>query len=267
MKEESSREAVLRVMADGRPRTDAEIERATGLSQSKASGARSTLWQAGLVRPLEKRSKQERMRWELCPSEDQEQARQAFRDSSERRTRGRLAQKSAAERANIVAHLLADDEVNQALLAQVERGKAWRRARARASDLDRERESERRARRRELRRAMKEADANLEFLQTLGHLRELLDVLFVIGRHVEAEQVRRRETGEPSGVAASNWPALARNVREILEVGQSVFRDLADLMDTPMESCPLCGERLHPTAIPLDEGYIDGTAEEVVDVT
>ena len=265
-KNESSREAAFRVMQDGLPRTDAEIERATGLSHSKVSGARSALWEAGLVTPLPKLDRREHMRWEVCPPERREEARQAFRDSSERRTRGRLAQKSAAERANIVLHLLSDDGVNEALLSQLERGKTWRRARARSSDIERDRETERRARRSELRQAMKEADADLEFLQTLIHLRDLLDVLFVVGREVEAEQMRKRR-GEPSRITASNWPALARNVREILEVGQILFRDLADLMDKPMESCPLCGERLHPSVPKLDEGYIDGTAVEVVDVT
>ncbi|HEY2334956.1 MAG TPA: hypothetical protein VGH58_08120 [Solirubrobacterales bacterium] len=113
---------------------------------------------------------------------------------------------------------------------------------------------------------MKDADANVEFLQTLSHLRDLLDVLFVIGREVEAERTRQGR-GEPSQIAASNWPALAKNVREILETGQGIFSDLADLMDHPMESCPLCGERLHAASTRLDEGYIEGDVIEVVDVT
>jgi hypothetical protein len=264
-KQESSRDAVLRAMQDGVERTDAEIENVTGLSHSKASGARSALWEAGLVEPLEKRDKHEHIRWRICPPDRRDEARRSFRESTERRTLGRLNQKSAAERANIVVHLLGDDEVNEALLAQLERGRIWRRARARSRDIRRDRDAERRVRRTELRRAMKEADANVEFLQTLSHLRDLLDVLFVIGREVEAERTRR-SAGEPSRITPSNWPALAQNVREILEVGQSLFSDLAELMDHPMESCPLCGERLHAASSRLDEGYIDGDVIEVVNV-
>ena len=113
---------------------------------------------------------------------------------------------------------------------------------------------------------MEEADANVEFLQTLSHLRDLQDVIFVISREVEAERTRR-VTGETGRIAPSNWPALAKNVREILEAGQGLFSDLADLMEQPMESCPLCGERLHTASANLDEGYIDGEAVDVVDIS
>jgi hypothetical protein len=46
---------------------------------------------------------------------------------------------------------------------------------------------------------------------------------------------------------------VARTIREVLEVGQSLYRDLADLMHEPLESCPLCGERLHSPAAHLDK--------------
>jgi hypothetical protein len=263
--QESSREAVLRVMQDGVERTDAEIQRATGLPQGKASGARATLWEQGLVEPLEKRDKHEHKRWRACPPERQEEARRSFRDNAERRTRGRLQQKSPGERANIVVHLLADDKVNEALLAQTERSKAWRRARARAKDVRNERDAERRARKSELRRAMREADANVEFLQSLERLRDLIDVLFVMDRDLDAER-KRRLADEPARLPTSSLVALARNVREVLEVGQVLFRDLAALTGQPMESCPLCGERLHDIADHLGEGYVDAEAVEEVEV-
>lgn len=264
-KQETSRAAVLRVMQDGVERTDAEIQQATGLPQSKASGARATLWEQGLVEPLAKRDKREHKRWRLCPPERQEEARRTFRDNAESRTRGRLNQKTPGERANIVIHLLADEEVNAALLAQLERGKVWRRARARAKDLRNERDAERRARKSELRRAMKEAEANLEFLQSLERLRDLIDLLFVLSRDVETEQ-KRQLRNEPSRLPPSSLAALAHNVREVLEVGQVLFKDLADVMGQPMESCPLCGERLHDVAAHLDEAYVDADAVEEAEV-
>lgn len=257
----STREAVASLMQDGVTRTDAEIADATGLPHNKASGARSTLWEAGLIEPVEERDGRGRMRWRDCPPERQEEARRAFRDNTERRTRGRLDQKSPGERANIVAHLLGEDEVNEALLAQLERSKAWRRARARAKDVRVDMEAERRARKSDLRRAMKEAEANVEFLHTRSHLRDLIDVLFVAGRDLEAER-RRQERGEPVRIPASAWPDLARNVREVLDVGQVLFRDIADAMGQPMVSCPLCGERLHDASAHLGQGVIEGEATE-----
>jgi DNA-binding transcriptional ArsR family regulator len=263
MKKESSRDAVLRAMKDGTDRTDAEIEEITGLSHSKVSGARSALWEAGLVEPLPKSEKREHTRWRLCPEERQLEARMAFRESTERRTRGRLRQKTVGERANIVVDLLSDDDVNEAVLAQLERSQQWRRARARARDLSRERQAERRARRAELRQAMEEADQPLHFQRNVGHLRDLMDILFVMDRDVEAEQGRRAQE-EASAIPARGWLALAKNVREVLEIGQGLFRDLSDLAGEPMESCPLCGERLHAESLMLDEGYIDATVVEEV---
>jgi hypothetical protein len=260
-KPESSRDAVLRVMQDGIVRTDAEIVAVSGLSHSKATGARAALWEAGLVERIEKDESHDRFRWRLCPPERRQDAQRAFRDSSERRTRGRLRQCSPEERASIVIDLLADDRVNDALLAQLERNRAWRRARARANDLHGEREAERRARRSELRRAERDADADLEYLTQLNHLRELMDSLFVMRRFVEAEEQRRRD-GESLRIKPSSWMALAKNVREVLEVAQVLFRDVARLLDQPMDSCPLCGDRLHDAAIHLGEGYVDAEVVE-----
>jgi len=262
---ESSREAVLRVMQDGIARTDADIEELTGLSHGKASGARSTLWEQGLVEPLPKDEKREHTKWRLCPPERQSEVRQSYRDMAERRTIGRLMAKSPGERANIVVHLLADDAVNDALAAQLERSRVWRRARARSNDVKRDRESERRARKAELRRAMDEADADLHFRQNVSNLRDLQDVLYVLNREAEAECARLLN-GEGNTIRPESWRAVARNVREVLEVGQGLFRDLSELMQEPMESCPLCGERLHVSAAHLDEGCIDAEVIEEADV-
>ncbi|MCW2979603.1 MAG: hypothetical protein JWO14_1330 [Solirubrobacterales bacterium] len=260
-KKESSRDAVLRVMQDGEVRTDGDIEALTGLSHSKVSGARSALWEAGLVEPLPKLLKREHTRWRLCAADQRSAAKQAFRESTERRTRGRLRQKSVGERANIVVDLLSDEDVNEAVLTQLERSQQWRRARARARDVGRERQAERRARRADLRHAMNKADQPLHFQRNVRHLRDLMDVLFVIDRDVETER-GRRINGEPDTTSPQAWLGLTRNVREVLEAGQGLFRDLSDLAGEPMESCPLCGERLTVESLKLDEGYIDG---EVVD--
>jgi len=264
-KQVSSREAVLRVMQDGVERTDQEIAQLTGLTAGKASGARNTLWEQGLVEPLPKQANREHTRWRLSPPERQAEVRQAWRDSVERRTLGRLMQKSPGERANIAIHLLADDKVNEALLAQLERSRSWRRAKARSRDVKRDRESERKQLRADMRRAMDEADTDLRFRQMVSRLRDLQDVLYVIGREVESERARQLNKDQ-ARISLKSWGDVSRNVREVLEVGQSLFRGLADLMHDPMESCPLCGERLHNAAAHLDEGYIEAVVVEEVDV-
>jgi len=264
-KQESSREAVLRVMRDGEDRTDREIAELTGLTAGRASGARNTLWEQGLVEPLPKQSKREHSRWRICPPERQAEVRQAHRDMVERRTIGRLVAKSPGERANIAVYLLADEEVNAALLAQLDRSRSWRRARARSSDIKRDLEAERKQRRMKMRRAMDEADADVHFRQTIRRLRDLQDVLYVVGREVEAERAQQLSGNEPR-IGAERWRGVSRNVREVLEVGQGAFRNLAELMGRPMESCPLCGERLHNHSAHLDEGYIDAVAIEEADV-
>jgi len=252
-------------MEDGVERTDREIAELTGLAAGKASGARNTLWEQGLVEPIPKQHRNEHTRWRLCPPEKQAEVRQAWRDNRERRTLGRLMQKSPGERANIAVHLLADDDVNNALLAQLDRSRAWRRARARSREIRKESHAERKQRRADLRRAMDEADADLRFRQTVSRLRDLQDVLYAVSREAELERSRQL-SGSGSRVEVGQWRGVARNVREVLETGQGLFRDLANLAGQPMESCPLCGERLHSAAGKLDEGYIDAEVVEEADV-
>lgn len=259
MQQESSRNTVLKVMQDGIPRSDAEIEATTGLSHGKASGARVALWEQGFVERLEKDAQGHR-RWKLCPPERQAEARQAYRDHVEGRERSRLAAKDVGERASIVAFLLTDDEVNAAVLAHLERSRVWRRAQGRANDVRSEKEAVKRARRREINRA---EGAHLEFLTALDRLREGIDALLAM-RHQLEEARLRSEQGESTRIPPGRWPALAKNVREMLEVAQILFRELAEAMDEPMDSCPLCGERLLRISSELNEGYVDA---EVVEET
>ena len=258
---ESTRDVVLRLMQDGVIRTDAELAEAARLPFNKVSGARSTLWEQGLVERIDKDEAHPRLRWRICPPERRQESQRAFRDNTETRTLSRLKTKSPGERANIVIELLSDDSVNEAVLAQLERGRAWRRARARANDVRNDREAERRARKSELRRAEREADASLVFLTQLNYLRDLIDALFVMRRFIEDEEQRTAD-GVPQRITVASWLSLARNVREVLEIAQVLFAEIAALVDEPMTSCPLCGERLHGTASHIDEGWIEAEAIE-----
>jgi hypothetical protein len=261
LSEKSNREIVLELLSDGVVRTDAEIAEETGVPYNKASGARATLWEQGLVERIEKDEANPRLRWRICPPERREQARVGFRDNSERRTLGRLRQRSTGERANIVVELLSNDEVNDAVLAQIERGREWRRARARANEVRAERAAARRVRRSELRRAAVEGDPKLHFMTQLSYLRDTIDGLFAIRRCIVDEQARIA-AGDPQHIQASDWLSLGRNVREVLELGQVLFADVADLVGEPMSSCPLCGERLPSAAVHIGEGYVDAEVVE-----
>lgn len=257
----STRDTVLALMQDGAMRTDAEIAEAAALPHNKASGARSTLWEQGYVERIEKDESNHRLRWRLCPPERRGQARLAFRDNAEKRTVGRLRQRTAGERANIVIDLLSEDSVNDAVLAQLDRRRTWRRARARANDVRADRDAERRARKSELKRAEAEADANLDFLTQRHYLRETIDALFVMRRFI-ADEERRAAEQAPLRIVHSDWMAVARNVREVLEIAQVLFEEIAELMGEPMTSCPLCGERLHGIGPHLGEAYVDAEAIE-----
>lgn len=248
-------------MQDGLVRTDAEIAEATGLPHNKASGARATLWEQGLVERVEKDEFNPRLRWRICPPERQEQARLAYRDNTEQRRLASLRKRGPGEQANIVVHLLSDDRVNEAVLAQLERGREWRRARARANDVRADIDAQRRARRSELRRAEQEADAKLDFLTQLNYLRETIDALFVMRRFIEDEE-RRAAEGTQRRITDHDWISLGHNVGEVLAVAQVLFAEIHDLAGTPITSCPLCGERLHSAAVHIGEGYVDADAVE-----
>lgn len=251
-------------MEDGVARSDADIAKVTGLTPQKASGARVALWEHGFVERVDK-DENGHWRWRLCPPERRDEARQAYQDHREAREHSRLAAKPVGERATIVATLLSDDAVNAAVLEQLERSKAWRRAKGRANDVSAEKEAERRARRAEVRRARERNDPALDFLVTVDRLRDLIDALFAMRRQLDDERERIAH-GEPARIPSARWPTVARNVREVLEVAQVYFRELADAMDEPITRCPLCGERLVNLDRNLGEGYIDAEAEEETDL-
>jgi hypothetical protein len=259
MTEKSSTDVVLSVMRDGVIRSDAEIESASGLSHGKVSGARVALWKQGLLERVD-RDAQRHWRFQLCPDERRAAAHQAYRDHVEARERSRLAAKSVGERASLAAFLLSDDAVNEAVLAQIDRSKTWRRAQGRANDVRAETEAIKRARRREIDKA---TGAHLAFLTALDRLRAGIDVLLSLRHQLEDAQRRATEDLSPT-IPPARWPALAKNVRETLEVAQILYRDLGDAMGEPVDSCPLCGERLMHVTHALDEGYVDADVVEEV---
>jgi hypothetical protein len=50
----------------------------------------------------------------------------------------------------------------------------------------------------------------------------------------------------------------------VIHVAGAVWHDLTAIFDVPPEQCPLCGERIARDPHALDEGYIEGDAEEEV---
>jgi hypothetical protein len=256
----SSRDIVWAVMQDGVARSDAAIEQATGLSHSKASPARVALWEDGLVERLGKDDHGHWL-WQVCPPERCADAKLAYRDHKEKLLLARLMHQSPNVRANIMLELLATSEVNDAVVAQLGRRKHYRRIQGRVRDARADRVAAARDRKRRIAKMHEEADAALTFEVVLDRLRDAVDALLLMREQI-ADETDRHDQGEPGRIAYARWPEVARNVREVLEVARVVFGEIAVIMDQPMDSCPLCGERLGSVTLELESGYLDGTADE-----
>jgi hypothetical protein len=256
----TSRDIVWTVMQDGVARSDAALEDATGLSHSKASPARVALWEDGLVERVGK-DDQGHWLWQMCPPERREDARLAYRDHKEKLLLARLVHQPPTARASIVLELLASSEVNDAVIAQLGRRKHYRRIQGRVNDARADRAAASRERKRRIAKMHEEADAALTFEVVLDRLRDSVDVLLLMREQI-AEEISRHERDEPGRIDVSRWPEVGRNVREVLEVARVVFGEIAAIMGQPIDSCPLCGERLGNLTLELEPGYFDVTAEE-----
>jgi hypothetical protein len=260
MANSSSRDVVWAAMQDGVARTDAEIEEVTGLSHSKASPARVALWEDGLVEGLGK-NEGGLLLWQLCPPERREAAKLAYRDHKEKLLLARLMGQPSGARASIVLELLANNEVNDAVIAQLGRRKHHRRIMARVNDASADRVKESRDRKRQIAEMHEEADAGLTFAVVMDRLRDSIDALLHMREQI-ADEVDRHGRGEAGRIQSARWPDARTKVRELLESARVVFGEMSLIMEEPMTSCPLCGERLGSASLELDEGYVDATAVE-----
>ncbi len=256
----SSRDIVWAVMQDGVARSDASLEEATRLSHSKASPARVALWEDGLVERVGKDDEGHWL-WQLCPAERREDAKLAYREHKEKLLLARLMHQSPDTCASIVLELLASSEVNDAVVAQLGRRKHYRRIQGRVNEARADRAAAARDRKRRIARMHEEADAALTFEVVLDRLRDSVDALLLMREQI-ADETARHDRDEAGRINLSRWPEVARNVREVLEVARVVFGEVAVIMDQPIGSCPLCGERLGSITLELEPGYLDGTAEE-----
>lgn len=257
MSELSSRERVLAVMRADAAQSDHELAAAAQLSNSKASGARVALWEAGLIERVAKNDLGHAL-WQLCPLERRDAARRAYQDEREARERSRLAAKSVGERASIVTFLLGDDAVNAEAMAQTKRSATARRTRARAKDVRHEKETDRAARKRAINR---ERDANgplLDFLLAVDRLREHIGTLFTLRDQLAEDRSREQDRVQPN-IDRFRWLTLARNLREVIALAHVVLQELAEHVQEPLTSCPSCGARLSAADL-LPEGYIDAEA-------
>jgi hypothetical protein len=260
MANSSSRDAVLAAMQDGVVRTDAAIEEATGLPHSKASPARVALWEDGLVEGLGKNN-EGLLQWQLCPPERREAAKLAYRDHKEKLLLARVMGQSPRVRANVVLELLAIKEVNNSVIAQLARRKHYRRIMARVNEARDDRVHASRARKRQIAELHDEADAGLTFLVVVDRLRDSVDALLHMREQI-ADEGERHEHGEAGKIPYQRWPEVRTNVREVLETARVVFGEISTIMDEPMTSCPLCGERLGSPTLELEEGYVEATVVE-----
>lgn len=260
----SSRDRVFAAMRADVGQSDHELAVTVQLSNSKASGARVALWEAGLVERVGKNDLGHAL-WQLCPPERCEDARRAYQDEREARERSRLAAKSVGERASIVTFLLGDDAVNTEAMDQTKRSGAARRTRARAKDVRHEKEADRTERKRAINR---ERDANgplLDFLLAVDRLREHIGTLFTLRDQLAEDRAREHAEAEPS-IDRFRWLTLAGNLREVIALAHVVLQELAEHVHEPLTNCPSCGARLSAADL-LTEGYIDGEAIADDDIT
>jgi hypothetical protein len=260
MTSNSSRDTVLAAIADGVARSDAEIEAITGLAHSKASPARVALWRDGLVERVG-RDERGHWLWQLCPPERQDATKLVYRDHQEKLLLRRLTNKSPRLQANIVLDLLADNKVDNAVIAQLGRRKHHRRIRRRVNNARADRAQESRQRKRQIAEEHEEADAALNFMIIVDRLRDSIDALLNLQEQVEKEVERYRETGV-GRIGVSEWPSVRNNILEVLQVARVVFGDITSMMGEPATSCPICGERIGAAGHELDEGYVDAEVVE-----
>ncbi len=263
----TSRDTVWSAMQDGAPRTDGEIEEVTGLPHSKASPARVALWEDGLIEGLGK-NEEGRLVWQLCPAERCDAAKLAYRDHKEKLLLARLTGQSPDARASIVLELLAANDVNEGVIAQLDRRKHYRRILARVNDARTDREQASRARKRQIAELHGEADASLAFLVVVDRLRDSVDALLQMREQI-GEEAERRRRGAHGQIQDSRWPEVRINVLEVLESARVVFGEISSIMGEPMTSCPLCGERLGSATLELEESFTEATvvAEEAESVS
>ena len=241
--------------------TDAAIvARIPHLHRGQVIPARISLTRSGDVELVGKNAAGHKV-WRRTPPERREAAKEAA-TARKLTPEQRLAGLKPERRAQVVAALLADDEVNRILREQAERGRAMRRARARAQDAHVESEAEKRERKRELREEERRKGANLEFLKVRDALRDSVSALLGI-RSFMHDELDRRERGEPPRIQTDRWPAVGVNLREVMEVAGVIWHDLGSAMDEPPTHCPLCGSRTRRDPHALDDAYIEAEAEEI----
>jgi hypothetical protein len=254
----SSTEAVREIFATGAELTDAElVARIPDLHRGQIIPARLRLERLGEVELARKNDAGHNV-WRRTPEDRREEARLAS-EQRKKKPVEKLARLKPDARAQVVAALLEDGDVNRILREQAARGRAARRARARAHESHAETEAERRERKRALREA--EGSAYIDFLKVHDGLRDTVSILFGI-RSFMREELERRDRGDETKIPPERWSDVDRNLHEVVLVGGAVWHDLAVAMERPHDHCPLCGERTERDPRALDEGYIDAEAEE-----
>jgi DNA repair exonuclease SbcCD ATPase subunit len=239
------------IRAEG-PISDKELCAKIDLPDGAIRPARLRLYRRGLVEP------DGNGKWIVVPPERQSEVREAAAKKPPRRRR--LTEIGIEERVAMVTALLADDEVNHALSESVDRRRAWRRARARAKGLQAEREQERRERRAEATQAEKDKSAYVDFLKTRNHLKDAVEVVLGINRFLE-EDFARYERGESTKIPTGSWPDVLRNVTELLSVVVATHKRLHEVLEEPLDQCPLCGRELRKSPDVIDAEVVSELAE------
>jgi hypothetical protein len=227
---------VLDVIRTQGPVSDKQLCAAIDLPDGAIRPARLRLHRRGFVEPDGNGG------WVATPPERQEEVRQVAAQKPPRRRK--FADISLDERVTIATVLLEDSEVNRVLTESEDQRRAWRRARARAKGVSAENEHDRRERRAEAAQAEKERSTYVDFLKIRNNLKDGVEVVLGVNRFLE-DDFARYERGEATRIPATSWPDVLRNVTELLSVVVVIHQRLHDVLDEPIETCPLCGAKRH----------------------
>jgi hypothetical protein len=230
----TSMHLVLDMIRTQGPITDKQLCAAIDLPDGAVRPARLRLYRKGLVEPDGQGG------WMATPAGRQEEVRQAAAQKPPRRRK--LTDISLDERVAIAVALVGDGEVNRVLAESIDQRRAWRQARARAKGIEAEREHERRERRAEVAQAEKEKSTYVDFLKTRNNLKDAVEVVLGVNRFLE-DDFARYERGEATKIPPTSWPDVLRNTTEMLAAVVVLHQRLHEVLEEPIEACPLCGAR------------------------
>jgi predicted ArsR family transcriptional regulator len=224
MKLRDSHQALLAVLREIGPSTDAAVAEHLDMSGNTVRPRRRELADMGLVEKVgtvPTPGGREAAVWAAVAPERVEEVRQAAAARKPRRKS--LHDQPLEWRLEAVRQLLSDPEVNAAV--RNSSGRAWSRARGRARQTH---ERDRREVKEQLAQAERDNQALVNFLKAKGNLLRAMEMVRAIGRLADEEQ-DRRDTGRPTAIPGKAWPEVADLLGELDDVTEETLARIEEV--------------------------------------